>query len=150
MEDNPAYQFVREQGMQAVDRLAAKNRNLGSGNRMTAMADYTAVLASTEYGNEFQRQLQSSQYNNQLRQQGFENERGIWGTQLQGTGDIAGMGMTSATNHAGFRERLAASRGMAFGNRAAEVTAANMLPVQEKMDFINSAKKAAGMMAGGM
>jgi hypothetical protein len=148
MEDNPAFQFVRDQGLQAVDRLAAKNRNLGSGNRMTAAADYASGVASTEYANEFSRQLQSTEYNNQLKQQGFQNQGFNWQTQLGAYGDLATTGANVATNRAGIRERLAANRSNAFSGFAAEQAAANLVETEGKKSFIDAAGSGIGMAAG--
>ena len=58
-DQNPAYQFRMDQGLQATNRLQAANKNLGSGNRLTATQDYAQGLATTEYENAFNRQAQT-------------------------------------------------------------------------------------------
>lgn len=50
-----AYKFRLAQGQQALERSAAAKGMLGSGNTMAALLDYGQGLASTEYGNEFNR-----------------------------------------------------------------------------------------------
>ena len=138
IEQNPAYQFVRDQGLQAIDRITAKNRQLGSGNRMTAIADYASGLASQEYGNEFNRQLQSNQVNNQYKQQGFQNASSLWDTNTQNANWLATLGANSANNLANLRTGYAQNRANVYGNFAAERTAADLLPAQEKGNFLNN------------
>lgn len=50
-----AYKFRLNQGQQALERSAASKGMLSSGNTLAALMDYGQGLASTEYGNEFNR-----------------------------------------------------------------------------------------------
>lgn len=149
LDQNPAYQFVRDQGLKAVDRVQAKNRNLGSGNRMTAAMDYASGVASQEYENEFQRQFQSNEYNNQLRQQKYQNRTDQFDRKMDNRAYLATMGANQAGNLSNFRDNLAFSRSNAFANRSAEATANNLLASQGKKNFLDSVSNFGGMMAGG-
>lgn len=40
MQNNPFFKWQQDQGLQAVNRTAAANGNLGAGNRMMALSDY--------------------------------------------------------------------------------------------------------------
>jgi hypothetical protein len=52
---SPDYQFRKDQGMQGIERSAAARGGLGSGNTLTALADYNSNLAAGEYGNFYNR-----------------------------------------------------------------------------------------------
>lgn len=68
--DNPNFQFIRDQGNIAANRLSAKNRQLGSGNRLIEAQKFGQGLASNFIGEEFGRQLTTNnQTNNRLLQQ---------------------------------------------------------------------------------
>lgn len=67
---NPALQFQMEQGQQQMDRVAGKNRLLGSGQRLIEAQKFGQGLASQGIADEYQRQLGMSQENtNRLMQQ---------------------------------------------------------------------------------
>lgn len=147
-QNSPAYKFMMDQGTQAVDRIAASSRSLNSGNRMTAMADYTTGLASREYGNEFARQLQTfganrdttaMQYDADM--QGFNNKMGNYGY-------IANTGINMANNMSSLRQNLSQMRNSAYSNRASEATAAALIPAQEKMSFVNNLISSGSTYAG--
>lgn len=148
LEDNPAYQFVRDQGLQAMDRVQAKNRALTSGNRITATLDYASGLASKEYQNEFMRQLQTTQENNRTRALQYDAEGATFDRNLSTVDRLYSTGLNTATNLAGFRERLAGSKQAAHSNYAAEQGAALLIPAQEKMSFVNNLISTAGTYAG--
>jgi len=57
IESNPSYQFRLQQGLKALDRANAARGFRGSGNRLIDLVNYAQGLASTEYENEFRRQL---------------------------------------------------------------------------------------------
>jgi len=52
---DPSYKFRFDQGLEAVNRGAAASGMLNSGNRLAELMSYGQNLASTEYGNQFQR-----------------------------------------------------------------------------------------------
>lgn len=148
MEDNPAYQFVREQGLRAVERIQAKNRALGSGQRITAAIDYASGLASTEYENEFRRQLASTEQRNQARMMQYGAETDRYGRRLSGLSGLATMGANVSGNLAGFRQQLAGGRSAAIAGHAADVTAARLVPVQEKQAFVSNLMDIGGKVLG--
>lgn len=57
---DPSYQWRMGQGIETVNRGAARSGQLGSGNRLTDLMTYGQGLASTEYGNQFNRLMQLS------------------------------------------------------------------------------------------
>jgi len=69
--NNPAIQFQLQQGQQQLDRVAGKNRNLGSGARLAAAQEFGQGLASQAINDEFNRQLTSTQQNNAAAGQRF-------------------------------------------------------------------------------
>lgn len=74
---DPSYAFRLQQGQQATQRAANMAGGAVSGNALQGMEDYTQGLASTEYGNAFNR---------------FQSQRsGIYNT----LASIAGLGQTS-------------------------------------------------------
>lgn len=155
MEKNPAYQFVLDQSMQAFTRSAAKNRALTSGNRIAGATELGAGLASTEYGNEFQRQLQGYQQDMQryqlnrgTKQLGFENKYRSFRDRVGDTGQLMSQGGSFATNLANMRLGTANQRTNIIANRAAESTAANLLPIQERQNFTQSLLQGGGLALG--
>jgi len=72
--DSPRFNFMREQGEIQQDRVAGKNRNLGSGQRLIDAAKFGQGLATDEINNEFNRQLTEVQQNNQSSNQRFNND----------------------------------------------------------------------------
>ena len=105
--NNPSYQFNLNQGLGALDRIAAKNRNLGSGNRMTAATDFAQGLASNELQNEYGRQMQTFQTNegnrfnqinhgNQNIAARFDASTNDFNGRLSRIAGLAGMGQSGA------------------------------------------------------
>jgi hypothetical protein len=70
-ENDPAYQWRLQQGEQAVNRAAASNRDLTSGNRALALLNYGQGAASQEYGAQHARALQANQARNAAQAQMF-------------------------------------------------------------------------------
>jgi hypothetical protein len=58
-QQDPGYQFQLQQGTNAINQNAAANGTLMSGNTGKALMDYGQGLASTTYGNVYNRALQS-------------------------------------------------------------------------------------------
>jgi hypothetical protein len=52
---SPDYQFRRDEGMRGTERSAASRGGAFSGNALRALAEFNSNLASTEYGNYFNR-----------------------------------------------------------------------------------------------
>jgi len=57
----PFFQFLQEQGTQAVTRAAAASGFRGSGNVLHDLMSFGQGLASTEFGNEFMRRMSLAQ-----------------------------------------------------------------------------------------
>lgn len=68
---DPSYQFRFQQGLDAVNRGAAKSGMLGSGNQMAELMQYGQGMASQEFGAEFARQQAFTGTASQLEQQQF-------------------------------------------------------------------------------
>ena len=109
---DPSMAFRQRLGTQATERLANVGGGAISGNTMRALADYGQNLASTEYGNAFNR---------------FQTERGnIYNT----LANIAGMGQSAVNTGVNTGQNFAASQtglitGQAAANAAGTVGAAN-------------------------
>jgi len=63
--NSPELDFMRRQGEQQLDRLSAKNRQLGSGNRLYDALNFNEGLVSTNLADQFGRQLNSYNTNRQ-------------------------------------------------------------------------------------
>lgn len=148
MEENDAYKFIMDEQMQATDRLAAKNRALTSGNRLTATQDRAAGVASTEYGKEWERQFKGNEYNNQLLAAKYGLDYGQTRDAQADRGFLVGGGQTAATNLSGQRMQQANAMSNIYNRRAADVTAANLLPGQEKQNYIGGLMSMGGSWLG--
>lgn len=71
-EQEPGYQFTLEQGTDAINKNAAATGTLNSGNTGVALQNYGQGLASTTYGNVYNRALQSYMANLQGLTQGTQ------------------------------------------------------------------------------
>lgn len=107
--DNPNFQFLRDQGNIAADRVAGKNRNLGSGNRLLAAQEYGQGLSTNFLNSEFdqQRTINTDNNNRLLQQhslglQSFNDRLNRLGGLIdvgRGTGSTLGqIGANSASN----------------------------------------------------
>jgi len=146
--ENPAYQFIRDQGLQAVDRAAAKNRNLGSGNRLTAIADYMSGLASTEYDKEWQRQKGATEYSNALKSATYGINSDKYNNRINNLGYLTSSGQNAATNASRFRTGKAQDIYNMAAGYAADKTAADLLPAQEKTGLYSDIRAFFGLGAG--
>lgn len=111
---DPSMAFRQRLGTQATERLANIGGGAISGNTMRALTDYGQNLASTEYGNAFNR---------------FQTERGnIYNT----LANIAGMGQGAVNTGVTAGQNFAAGQtglitGQAAANAAGTVGAANAI-----------------------
>lgn len=80
--NTPGYNFVRDQGIKALDASAARKGQLVSGNQYKALTDYGSGLADTTF----------QQYVNNLKGQA---DQGISAAGGVGTGNIAAAGATA-------------------------------------------------------
>ena len=150
MEENPAYKFVMDQQMQATDRISAKNRGLTSGNRLAATQDRAAGVASTEYGKEFDRQFKTNEYNNSIMAAKYGLDYGQTRDAQGDRGFMVSGGQNAATNLSNQRMTQANAMSNIYNRRAADVTAANLLPAQEKQQYVGGLMNIAGSYAGGL
>jgi len=58
--NSPEMQFQRQMGEQQIDRVAGKNRQLGSGQRLLEAQKFGQGLATQSIGDQFNRQLQTN------------------------------------------------------------------------------------------
>lgn len=130
IENNPAYNFRMNQGLEALNRSFAARGGLGSGNRMLGITDYAQGLASTEYENEYRRQYGefSDNFNRQMgiAGMGFDALRHRAANTQQYRGDAAGLIERMGMARAGIFQQAGDVRaGTALG-RAANWAGTNM------------------------
>jgi hypothetical protein len=96
-ESSPGYQFARDEAMRGVLQNAAATGGLGGGNVLRALQDRAANLASTEYGNYYNRLadlagrgIQASQIGAGLTGQQTGLGTGLTQTAMQGQAGQAG------------------------------------------------------------
>lgn len=70
-EEDPGYQFRRQEGIDALDASAASRGRLQSGAQSRAVTRYGSDMASNEYGNAFNRAMNEYQANAGNKQQQF-------------------------------------------------------------------------------
>jgi len=92
--NNPALEFQRSQGERQLDRIAGKNRQLNSGQRLIDAVKFGQGLASQSIGDEFNRQSAINSQNNQVSQQNFGNQGRL--NQLQNS--ITGQNLSNNLN----------------------------------------------------
>jgi len=90
---DPSYAFRKQEGVNALMAQGAAGGNLASGNMGVALQNYGQNLASTEYQNEYARQL------------------GEWMNSYNMLSGVAGTGQTAATNLGTFGANAATSMG---------------------------------------
>jgi len=87
--DSPAYKFRFGQGQQAIERRAGANGTLLTGGTLKDLTEFGQGLASTEYGNEWQRQFGLAGLNADI-------SAGNAGRNLSGLLGLTGYGMDAA------------------------------------------------------
>jgi hypothetical protein len=111
--DSPAYKFRLDQGTQAVQRSAAGKGSLLTGGTLKDLMGYGQGLASTEYGNEWQRGFQLADLNANI-------SSGNAGRNLSGLLGLYGGGIPSASGMAGaYGNYGAAGAAGAYGDASA-------------------------------
>lgn len=90
-ENTPGYQFTLGQGTDAINRNAAANGTLLSGNTGKALTDYEQNLATTTYNNDYQNALSTYMAN-------YNTLQGATNTGLSSTGQLAQAGQAAAQN----------------------------------------------------
>lgn len=107
--NEPGYQFQLSQGQDAINKDAALKGTLFSGNTGTALQRYGQDLASTTYGNVYNRALNSYLTN----QNTFNTNQG---NQFSRLGYLAGMGQGAANSLSGYQQAGAQNLGNIYGN----------------------------------
>lgn len=97
--NTPGYDFVRNQGIKALDASAARKGSLVSGNQYKALTDYGSDLADTTF----------QQYVNNLKGQA---DQGISAAGGVGTGNIAAAGATAEGKAAANQKKNQISGGL--------------------------------------
>jgi hypothetical protein len=130
-EDDPSYQWRKQQGEKAIERSAAARGMLRGGGTLTALSNYGQKAASQEYQAAFDRFMGQQKFGlerNTLQANtlsGLAN-RGLQANTTQGgyltdAEKLAGGWSTNAANQAGGFTTDAAARAGQFGTRGAEV-----------------------------
>lgn len=101
-QNDPGYQARLQMGQQALERSAAARGNLLTGGTAKALERYGQNYASNEYGNVYNRALNTYQTNYNTFQQNAANLynrlAGIAGTGQVSAGQLAGAGQSAANN----------------------------------------------------
>ncbi len=71
LKNDPGYQFQLEQGQKATERLASAHGNLLGGGTLKSLAQFGQGLASTSYGDAYNRALKTFQTNHDNTLQGY-------------------------------------------------------------------------------
>jgi hypothetical protein len=112
---DPGYQFQLQEGLKALERSAAAKGSLSSGGTLKGLTDYAGGLASTQYQNAWNRNMQAYQ----LKQQGLS---GLAGLGLGAAGTLGQFGNdygTAMSNLYGAKGNAQAAGTTAIGNGAA-------------------------------
>jgi len=101
-QDSPGVAFLRERGLQGIDRDAAARGGLGGGNRLKALTDFSQGLALQDFNNQLSNLLQVSQADRSFQSglgQGLANLRtGLGSAQAQGLANIGSAQAQGFTN----------------------------------------------------
>lgn len=123
IQEDPGYQFRLREGMRALENSAAARGGLLTGATAQAMGQYSQDMASTEYGNAYQRALQQyqQQYNifrqNQATQ--FNQLAALSGAGQTAAGQLSNAGQNSAANISNILLTGAQNQGNALMNAGA-------------------------------
>jgi len=118
-EATPGYQFTLSQGLDSINRNAAANGTLMSGNTGKALTDYAEGLASTTYNQDYQRALDTYMAN-------YQTLMGGTNAGLTSTGQLTGANLTTAGTTANI-DLTAAQQQMQQINNAAAARASGYL-----------------------
>lgn len=155
LKTDPSYNFRLSQGLQAVDRVSARNRNLTSGNRITGLTDYAQGAASQEYAAAWQRAFKTNFTNNRTLSDQFDIANKQYGNQFeQFNSDLSrkqyladtGFGATQKLSDYNYRTNV--DKGNLVLGNAANSTAADMFVAQNKSQFVSDAAGVLGSYLG--
>lgn len=120
LDNDPGYQFAKEQGQNAVNQSNAGRGRLLSGAAVKDLAGYTTGLADQYYGQAFDRAMQAFQANRNAAGQRFGNLMNLAGVGYGAARDIGDTGITVATGIGGNKMNAAQLNG-GFGMQGAQI-----------------------------
>ena len=110
--ETPGYQFQLQQGLKALQNSAAARGGLLSGGTAKAINDYAQGQAASNYGNTYNRALQTYQTN-------FGNQYSLAGQGLGAATNLSSLGQQNANAGAGILENSANAQAAALQNAGA-------------------------------
>lgn len=105
--ETPGYQFQLQQGLKALQNSAAARGGLLSGGTSKAINDYAQGQAASNYGNTYNRALQTYQTN-------FGNQYALAGQGLSAGTNLSSLGQQNATASGGILENSANQQAQAL------------------------------------
>lgn len=103
-QQSPGFNFMRQQGMQGIERSAAARGGAASGNALKALAQFNTGLAQQDYGNWWNRQAGvagiGQQATNALGQFGQNSANNI-SSLMQNSGEARASGIMGQANSLG-------------------------------------------------
>lgn len=135
--DSPAYQFLMEQGMTALDRAAAGRGQLASGNRLYDVTRYAQGLASQEYGKEWQRRMQEAQFKREKQIGEFGMQKQNFADYMNRLGGLTETGLRTSGQVGAMRMGMAGDIGDIYQNVAAAQSAAGLMAGQQRTQGIS-------------
>lgn len=138
---DPSYAFREQQGMKALQQSAAARGGLLSGSTLKGIQQYGQDLASTEYGNAYNRFMQNRLAATQALQ-------GLGGVGLTAAGGIGNAAMGTAQNLAQNYQGLGQGLGQGYANIGANNASAYMGPTNLMAQLAGQGIQAAGAYAG--
>lgn len=110
--ETPGYQFQLQQGLKALQNSAAARGGLLSGGTSKAINDYAQGQAASNYGNTYNRALQTYQTN-------FGNQYALAGQGLQAGSNLSQLGQSNANAQGGILQNSAQEQAQAIQNAGA-------------------------------
>ena len=137
--ETPGYQFQLQQGLKALQNSAAARGGLLSGGTSKAINDYAQGQAASNYGNTYNRALQTYQTN-------FGNQYSLAGQGLGAATNLSSLGQQNANASSGVLENSANAQAQALENQGA----ARASGYAAQGNMIGSAISGFGNFAGGL
>lgn len=147
--DNPAMQFQMQQGEKALDRLAGKNRQLGSGNRLYDLVNYNQGLTSTYMNDEYgrQRDMFDTNQNVDLKNYGMASDR--YNTRMNRLAGLIDVGRGTGSAMGSLGQNTASGISGLLNNTGTGYAAASLAPYNAQQQGVNTAATVLGTMYGG-
>jgi uncharacterized protein YukE len=145
---DPSYAFREQQGMKALQQSAAARGGLLSGSTLKGIQNYSQGLASTEYGNAYNRFMQNrlaaTQALQSLGSSGMSAAQGMSNVGANLANVYTGTGQQLASNY----NQLGQNIGQGYANIGANNAAAYMGPTNAMTSLLGQALQAGGTYAG--